>query len=114
MQTLRLTTAGLQKVNYNENELMVFLSGKPLSGALNQLPASMGGGKVMNFYRGICAKAKPFQFKGIDLAIEAFKKVRWEKEGKKENAKVFAGNLWIGNIINDEFEPLEKPVMQLL
>jgi hypothetical protein len=114
MKTLRLTNAGLQEVNYSENEVMVFLSGKPLSGALNQLPLSMGGGKVMNFYRGNCAGAKPFQFKGIELAVDAFKKVRWEKEGRKENAKVFSGNLWIGNIVNDEFEPLEKPMMQLL
>jgi hypothetical protein len=114
MKTLRLTKAGLQEVNYSEKEVMVFLSGKPLSGSLNQLPSSMGGGKVMNFYRGNCAGAKPFQFKGIEFAVDTFKKVRWEKEGRKENAKVFTGNLWIGNIVNDEFEPLEKPIIQLI
>jgi hypothetical protein len=114
MKTLRLTKGGLQKVNYNEIEVMLFLSGQPLSGALNQLPTSMGGCKVMTFYRGNCAGSKPFQFKGVALAIEAFKKIRWEKEGRKENAKVFTGNFWIGNILNDEFKPLENPVMQLL
>lgn len=114
MQTLRLTKEGLQNVKHNKNEVMVFLSGKPLSGSLNQLPSYMGGGKVMNFYRGNCARAKPFQFESVQLAIEAFKKVRWEREGRKENGKVFTGNLWIGNIINDNFESLKKPVMQLL
>jgi hypothetical protein len=114
METLRLTKVGLQEVNYSKNEVMVFLSGKPLSGSLNQLPSSMGGGRAMNFYRGNCTGAKPFQFKGIELAVEAFKKVRREKEGRKENAKIFSGNLWIGNIVSDEFEPLEKPIMQLL
>ena len=114
MKTLRLTPKGLQEIDYTKNDIMVFFSGKPLSGALNDVPADLGGGKAMNFYRGNCAGAKPFQFKSIDLAVEAFKKVRWERDGRKENAKVFSANLWIGNIENDEFIPLEKPVKQLL
>lgn len=112
MKTLRLTFNGLQQVTFQESEVMIFLSGKPLSGALNLLPG--GVEKIMKFYRGNCAGAHPFQFKSIELAIDAFKKIRWEKEGKKENAKVFSGNMWLGNIVNDEFQPLEKPIMQLL
>lgn len=114
MTTLRLTQKGLQQVNFSNGDVMVFLSGKPLSGSMNDLPEEMGGGKKMRFYRGNCSAASPFKFKSMDLALAAFKQVRWEKEGRKENAKVFSGNMWLGNIVNDKFEPLEKPIMQLL
>lgn len=110
--TIRLTQTGFQSFNYNDGDVMILLSGKPLSGALNQLPGGIE--KRMNFYRGNCAGAVPFQFSSIELALDAFKQVRWERNGRKEFAKVFSGNRWIGNIVNDEFEPFEKPILQLL
>jgi len=130
--SIRLTQAGFQHFSYNENAVMVFLSGKPISAAVNELPKYMkdeigdampekvfgqkylGNGKIFNIFRGNCSNARPFQFESIEKAIEAFTQIRWEKEGKKENAKIFSGNMWLGNIVNDEFQPLEKPVMQLL
>lgn len=130
--TMRLVQGGFQTFAYNENSIMVFLSGKPISAAVNELPAYVkseigdampekvfgqkyiGNGKIFNIFRGNCANARPFQFDGIEKAVDAFKQIRWEKEGRKEMAKVFSGNMWIGNIVNDEFQPLEKPVMQLL
>ena len=115
MKTLtRLTEKGVQTFEHYEDHLMVYLSGHYLSGALNQLPESMGGGNRMYFYRGNCSIAIPFQFRNIELAMDAFKKVRWERNGKKETAKVFSGNLWIGNIVDDEYIPREKPILQLL
>jgi len=41
----RLTEKGVQAFEHYEDHLMVYLSGHYLSGALNQLPESMGGGK---------------------------------------------------------------------
>jgi hypothetical protein len=112
MTTLRMTEKGLQEIDYNEGDIMIFLSGKPLAGALNQLPGGIE--KKMHFYRGNSANAIPFQFASLEKAMEAFKQVRWERYGKKENAKVFSGNNWLGYIVNDEFEMLDKPIPQLL
>ena len=130
--SIKLTQSGFQYFSYNENSIMVFLSGKPISAAINELPKYMkeeigdampekvfgkkylGNGKIFNIFRGNCSRAIAFQFESIEKAMEAFKQIRWEKEGMKEKAKVFSGNMWLGNIVNDEFQPLEKPVMQLL
>ena len=130
--SIRLTQSGFQHFAYNENEVMVFLSGKPISATVNELPKYMkdeigdtmpdevfgqkylGNGKIFKIFRGNCSNSRPFQFESIEQAIEAFTQIRWEKEGKKETAKIYSGNMWIGNIVNDEFQPLEKPVMQLL
>lgn len=125
---IRLTQKGFQTFNHNQKSVMVFFNGKPLSASVNELPKYMkeeigdkmpekvfgqkyiGNGKIFNVFKGNCSHSKPFQFENIEKAIEAFKQVRT----KKEKAKVFCGNNWIGNIINDEYQPLEKPIMQLL
>lgn len=109
---IRLTEKGFQEFSVNEKEIMVFLSGKPLSGSLITLQG--GEKKVMNFYRGNSAGAYPFLFKNLDLALDAFKRVRWERENAKENAKVFSGNMYIGDIVDDAFQARERPIMQLL
>jgi hypothetical protein len=129
---IRLTQAGLQTFYVYEDRFMVFLSGKPLCAAINELPKNvkkeigdsmpekvfghkyLGNGKILKVFRGNCSGSVPYQFENIQEAIECFKKVRWEKQGKKEKAKVFCGNMWVGNIINDEYKPLERPIMQLL
>ncbi|GIV35415.1 MAG: hypothetical protein KatS3mg031_2950 [Chitinophagales bacterium] len=128
--TIRLTGKGFQHLAYTEKSVMVFFGKgtKPLSASVNELPKSvkeeigekmpetvfgqkyLGNGKVFNVFRGNCAGAWPYQFRNIDDAVEAFKRVRHEGE----TGRVFSGNLWIGNIINDVFQPLEKPIAQLL
>lgn len=113
MRTFRLTQTGLQEITHEQNEIMIFVSGAPISGSMVTLPKTAGGGQKMNFYRGNAAGSKPFQFKSVELALDAFKQVRWDRQGRKEKAKVFTGNLWIGNIIDDEFIP-QKPISQLL
>jgi hypothetical protein len=131
MKITRLTNEGLQTFFANEKSFMVFLSGKPISCSINELPGYikdeigdsmpekifgqkyLGNGKVLHIFRGNCANARPFQFDSIESAVEAFKLLRWEREGRKETAKVFRGNMWVGNIVEDEYHPIE-PVMQLL
>jgi hypothetical protein len=109
MTTLRLTTAGLQKVP--TIGIMVFLNGgKPLAGSLNDLPKSRGNGKKMNFFRGNAAGAVPFVFATLDLAIEAINQI----PNAKNNARFFTGNQWFGEMKNGEVSIFEKPMTQLL
>lgn len=109
MTTLRLTSKGLQEVP--TTGIMVFLTaGKPLSGSLNELPKSEGGGKKMFFYRGNAAGAKPFIFADLEKAIEAINQI----PNAKNNAKFFTGNNWFGEMKNGEVTIFEKPIKQLL
>jgi len=109
MKTLRLTSKGLQAGP--ATGITVFLTaGKPLSGSLDYLPESMGGGKKMNFYRGNAAGATPFVFATLELAIEAINQI----PNAKNNARFFTGNQWFGEMKNGEVTLFEKPIMQLL
>jgi hypothetical protein len=127
----RLTNEGFQTFYAHNNRFMVFLSGKPISCSINELPRYikdeigdampekvfgqkyLGNGRILHIFRGNCANARPFQFDSIESAVEAFRQLRWERDGKKETAKVFCGNMWVGNIVNDKYKPHE-PVMQIL